>query len=209
MTAAGHTAARSSLRIAVQWCVYFLLAAGLVQTWLLDGLVIPYRISGGSMAETLLGRHRDVGCADCGFAFSCGTDVLPLVPQAVCPNCGYAANQLESWLPDAAGERVLIDRAAFSFRPPRRWEIVAFRQSQQAEEILVKRVVGLPGESLEIRNGDIYVDGQIQHKSLAEQRALAVLVHDANFQPTREPKPPSRWRAERSEIGRASCRERV
>ncbi len=191
-------AARPRLRTAVQWCVYLLLAAGLVQTWLLDGLVIPYRVSGGSMAPRLLGAHRQVMCADCGYAFPCDADVRPVAPRAVCPNCGYAANELESSLPDVAGDRVLIDRAAFDLHLPRRWEIVALRRAQQAGEVLVKRVVGLPGESIEIRNGDVYVNGQIQRKSLAEQRALAIPVYDANFPPTQKPQPPPRWRAERS-----------
>ena len=188
----------SWLRTATCGCVYFLVGIGLVQTWLIDGLVIPYRISGGSMAETLLGVHRNVVCADCGYLFPCDAEVRPVAPRAVCPNCGYAANDLES-LPDVAGERVLIDRAAFHLHPPRRWEVVAFRRAHQADEIVVKRVVGLPGESVDIRGGDVYVNGQIQRKGLAEQRAMAVLVYDANFQPTREPKPPPRWRAERAD----------
>ena len=56
-----NTVTRCRLRTTVQWCVCLLLAAGLLQTWLLDGLVIPYRISGGSMAETLLGNSPTSG----------------------------------------------------------------------------------------------------------------------------------------------------
>jgi signal peptidase I len=178
--------------------VLLFVAAGLMQTWLIDGLVIPYQVAGSSMAETLLGVHRDVVCGDCGCPFSCGTDRSPAAPRAVCPNCGYAANDLES-LPDIGGDYVLIDRTAFSVRPPRRWEVVAFRRSSQADQILVKRVVGLPGESIEIRHGDVYADGLLLRKNLAQQRAMAVLVHDADFQPRRGPPLPRRWRAERSD----------
>ena len=42
----------------------------------------------------------------------------------------------------------------------------------------MKRVVGLPGETIEIRGGDVYVNGAIARKSLAQQREMAVLVHD-------------------------------
>ena len=42
----------------------------------------------------------------------------------------------------------------------------------------MKRIVGLPGETIDIRGGDVYVDGAIARKSLAQQRAMAVLVHD-------------------------------
>jgi signal peptidase I len=202
--------ARSRLRTLVQWCVFLWLAAALAQTWFIGGLVVPYRIAGGSMAGTLLGVHRDVVCGDCGCPFASGTDVCPAAVRAVCPNCGYAANDLES-LPDVKADRVLIDRRAFSIRAPRRWEIAAFRRSPQADKILIKRIVGLPGESIEIRHGDVYVDGHIQRKNLAEQRALAVLVHDANYWPTREPTFPPRWQADRSDSrwsatgGRFSC----
>ena len=153
-----------------KWCVWLLLAAAMLETWLVAGLAVPCRVVGDSMAETLLGAHREIVCADCGRRFACGVDPRSARPQAVCPNCGYAANDLLS-LPELDGDRLLIDRTAFSLRRPRRWEIVALRHPQRANEILVKRVVGLPGESIEIRNGDVYADGQIQRKNLAQQHA--------------------------------------
>ncbi len=60
----------------------------------------------------------------------------------------------------------------------------------------VKRVVGLPGETIQIRDGDVYADGQIARKSLAQQRATAMLVHDAGFCPHRGIATPPRWEAE-------------
>jgi signal peptidase I len=90
---------------------------------------------------------------------------------------------------------VLIDRTAFSIREPRRWEIAAFQRPSQADMLAIKRIVGLPGESIEIRHGDVYADGKIQRKNLSQQRALAILVHDADFSPKTMP----RWRPERSD----------
>jgi signal peptidase I len=190
----GASARPFRLRTVVEGGVLVLLVVGLVETWLIGGSLVPYRVAGGSMAETLLGTHREVICGDCGFPFPCGTDVLPVAPRAACPNCGYPANPLEA-LPEVAGQRVLMDRAVFALRPPQRWEIVAFRPSRQAENTFVKRVVGLPGESIEIRHGDVYANGRLQRKTLAQQQAMAVLVHDANFQPTQKPTPPPRWQA--------------
>ena len=99
-------------------------------------------------------------------------------------------------LPVLHGDRLLIDRTAFSLRQPRRWEVAALRHPQRANDILVKRIVGLPGESIEIRDGDVYADGQIQRKNLAQQHALAILVHDADCRPTLEPTARPRWRGE-------------
>ena len=58
--------------------------------------------------------------------------------------------------------------------------------------MLVKRVVGLPGEEIKIKNGDIYRDGQIQRKTLRQQRAMRVLVHDDDYDD--HTGPASRWR---------------
>jgi len=75
------------------------------------------------------------------------------------PELRLCSNELEPSLSDADGQRVLIDRAALSFRQPRRWEVVAFRQSRQPGRMLVKRWSDLPGESIEINGGDVYIDG--------------------------------------------------
>ena len=198
------TIGRSYPRIVVEWVMCVLVTVLFVETWLVKGVVVSCRVVGGSMAETTLGDHRNVVCADCGYHFNCGVDRLPMPPRAVCPNCGYAENDLQTPV-DVEGERLLIDRAAFSLRPPRRWEVVALRQPTRAEKIVVKRIVGLPGESIEVRGGDVYVDGQIQRKSLDEQRALAVPVHTAAYRPTLEPVPPPRWRAESGERGTGSA----
>jgi len=195
MVDAAHTTERPfRLRSAIECSVCSIAALVAMQTWLLDGLAPPFRISGGSMAETLRGVHRDVVCADCGHPFSCGVETHPVRPVAVCPNCGYAANDLQS-LPDVAGDLTWLDRASFHIRRPRRWELAAFLRPDHAEEIALKRVVGLPGESVQIRDGNVWIDGCIQRKTLAEQHAVAVLVHDARYEPAIEPCPPRRWRA--------------
>jgi signal peptidase I len=190
----------SRLRTLVEGGVLCLVAIATLQTWLVDGLVTPYQVAGSSMATALLGTHRDVVCGDCGYRFSCGTDVSPVARRAVCPNCGYPGNELES-LPERGGDYVLMDRTAFALRPPRRWEIVAFRRASQAEQIVVKRVVGLPGETIEIRHGDVYADGRLLRKNLLEQRALAVPVYDAGFPPRCQSAGPPPWRPEQPESG--------
>jgi signal peptidase I len=59
------------------------------------------------------------------------------------------------------GDYVLTWR---SDRPPRRGDIVVFEDPQRADYWLVKRVVGLPGELLEIRAGKVFVDGEELHE---------------------------------------------
>ncbi len=173
-----------------------LVAVLILRTWLIEGLFLPLVVSSGSMAPGLLGVHRRLECADCGWIFACGTDLPVEYARVACPNCGYADNDLKS-ATDTAGDRLLIDKAAFSFRPPNRWEVVALRDPEHAARILVKRIVGLPGEAVEVRHGDVYADGQIQRKTLAQLRAMAVAVHDVRFSPTRDPVPKPRWSSEK------------
>ena len=62
-------------------------------------------------------------------------------------------------------DRVLANRFIYHFRDPRRGEIVVFHAPQAAEAactggIFVKRIIGLPGEAWEERNGVTYIDGK-------------------------------------------------
>lgn len=154
-----------------------------------------FEISGPSMAPTVLGRHVPCRCQDCGFAFACGSDDPRLFQRRVlCPNCGYA----EQW-PEArdelAGERVLVSTSPWVWRPPRRWELVAYRSPRKPSQVNIKRIVGLPGERITLADGDVYADGALQRKTLYEQRGMAILVHDAAFVPRLTLEIPARWRA--------------
>ncbi|HUT35818.1 MAG TPA: signal peptidase I [Planctomycetota bacterium] len=55
------------------------------------------------------------------------------------------------------GDWVLSERVAYWFRRPRRWEIVAFHSSDGVP--VMKRVVGLPGEEVSLRDGRVLVNG--------------------------------------------------
>lgn len=173
--------------------VVFLIVVGIIlRTWLIEGFFVPLKVTSGSMAKTLLGPHRVVTCGDCQYRFPCGTQRRKATRRALCPNCGFSENDPRE-RPVVDGDRILVGKSAFHFRPPRRWEVVAFRHPERPSETVVKRVVGLPGESIQIRHGDIYVGQVIQRKDLAKQRAMAVLVYDADFPPAARAGMPSRW----------------
>lgn len=55
-----------------------------------------------------------------------------------------------------SGQIALVNKAAYVLGAPRRGEIVAVRTKR---ELIVKRIVGLPGEEIAIRNGRVYVNG--------------------------------------------------
>ena len=157
--------------------VLFFVALLVLCTWFVGGFPIFFMVQGGSMATTLLGNHLDVTCPKCQSRFFRDADDPDGLPDIVCPNCGDKFEQTTACRP-LSGDCVLIDRTAFEIRRPQRWEVVAFHRWQVGPDLLVKRVVGLPDEMIEIRNGDIYANGQIQRKDLRQQRAMRILVHD-------------------------------
>jgi signal peptidase I len=149
-----------------------------------------YIVPTGSMAPTLLGLHRDYVCPNCRYHFALGIDEAGRAGRPVCPNCGDAELGAAS-ASDGNGDRLLVHKFLFDFRPPRRWEMAVFQNPSNPNEAYVKRVVGLPGEAIEIRKGDVYADDRIARKSLAEQTAIRVLVYDDDYRPragAREPR---------------------
>ncbi len=73
------------------------------------------------------------------------------------------------------------DGEAFVFNPPQRGDIVVFHIADREGADLVKRVVGLPGETVEMRDGRVYVDGE-----LLKERYLDAF-DDSNEPPTLVP----------------------
>ncbi len=57
------------------------------------------------------------------------------------------------------GDRLVGFRLAYLFSEPERGDIVIFEYPVDEEEIFIKRVIGLPGETVEMKDGKIYIDG--------------------------------------------------
>jgi signal peptidase I len=149
------------------------------------------------MAPAHVGVHYHLNCGDCGFNFRCDATNVPSSGLAVCPNCGYRTNELTA-ANLRPGEQVLIDRWQLIGCGPDRGEIVAARLPDPSDDLVVKRVAALAGERLAIRAGDLYIDGEIVRKSLAELQAVRVLVNDNSLQPQRTPNLSPRWQPRRA-----------
>jgi signal peptidase I len=60
------------------------------------------------------------------------------------------------------GQRLIISRINYMLGDPQRGDIIVFNSPQARDDdpSLIKRVIGLPGELVEIRDGEVYINGQ-------------------------------------------------
>ena len=57
---------------------------------------------------------------------------------------------------------LLLNKAAYTFGSPKRYDIVAFKLKDDSDGYFtIKRIVGLPGETVQIKNGKIFIDGDV------------------------------------------------
>lgn len=190
----GELAPRELRRIRQAIAALLLALAVLIgaRLWCLEGLVFPVPIAGASMAETFAGPHYRVKCADCGHVFRCDAMSIPASHEATCPNCGFAQNRLRTDNLRPA-EQVIVDRWVYLLDQPKRYDVVAFPHPSDKAQRVVKRIVGLPGEKIEIRFGDVFVDGEPLQKDLKQLKKTATLVHDALHSPQKSEKFPAHW----------------
>jgi len=57
------------------------------------------------------------------------------------------------------GERLLVDKVTYRFRPPQRGEIIVFSFPKDPRRKFIKRVIGVPGDTVEIRNRTLIING--------------------------------------------------
>lgn len=116
---------------AIEWIKsgLFALCLALLIRW---PIAEPYRIPSGSMEPTLIGDER-IGRGDRVF--------------------------VNKWI---YGVRYpFLNKRIWYGAPPQRWDIVVFKTVEKNAEhpTLVKRIVGMPGEHIQIRDGKVYADG--------------------------------------------------
>lgn len=68
-------------------------------------------------------------------------------------------NSMEKTLMDQ--DKVIINKFAYIFHQPKRFDVIVFKQSDKEHSYLnIKRVIGLPGETVQIKEGKVYINGE-------------------------------------------------
>lgn len=164
--------------------VVAVILALIIRHFAMEAFVIPT----GSMAPTLLGDHFRVECPNCGYEFALSKHEDDFAPgyatiraSAECPLCEEELEEEMGRGDVYGGHKILVNKFVYDTRPPRRYEVIVFKYPRTPWKNYIKRLIGLPGEKLEIRNGDVYADGKLARKPDHVQDAVWIPVHDAAF----------------------------
>ena len=58
------------------------------------------------------------------------------------------------------GERLIVNKVVYNLHRPERGDVIVFNPPNNQKADYVKRIIGLPGETIEIKDGDVYIDGE-------------------------------------------------
>ena len=74
------------------------------------------------------------------------------------------------------GERIIIEKVTLAFSLPARGDIVVLSRPETPDEPpLIKRVIGLPGETVEIRDGSVWIDGEVLVEDYLDQSTAGTM----------------------------------
>ncbi|MFN0018921.1 MAG: signal peptidase I [Pirellulaceae bacterium] len=177
-----------------------IILALLFRGFVAEAFVIPT----GSMAPTLMGRHKDVKCPECGQWYKTGASNewnqetnLPrgeFVTTTTCPVCRYTQRLDLFNKPNDlsfSGDRIIVSKFAYEIGEPDRWEVIVFKYPGGATINYIKRLIGLPGETVRIAGGNIWTkkkedqDFQIARKPPGRLNSMLQLVDDTDHIPQR------------------------
>ncbi|MBU4398188.1 MAG: signal peptidase I [Planctomycetes bacterium] len=138
---------------------YFLLVLLTVKPYLIEAFVIPTN----SMAPTIIGRHWEAPCPRCGSpAYSSvepdwsDYDSHNRPVLMICSREHRTCEVADPPRVELPGDRLLVNKLL----APRRWDVIVFKMPEGTQTDYCKRLVGLPGETVVIRDGAVWIDGR-------------------------------------------------
>ena len=68
------------------------------------------------------------------------------------------------------GDNLIVDKISYRFRDPKRYEIIVFPYRYEENTFYIKRIMGLPGETVQIKDGYLYINGERSEEDYGLER---------------------------------------
>lgn len=72
----------------------------------------------------------------------------------------------------SSGDYFIVDQISYRFKEPKRGEVAIFYLPSVSSRPFIKRIIGLPGERVEVKNGEIRIESNSEVISLNEQNYI-------------------------------------
>lgn len=67
------------------------------------------------------------------------------------------------------GDNLIVDKISYRFRDPQRFDIIVFPFKYKDDTYYIKRIIGLPGETVQIKDGKIYINGEVLEENYGKE----------------------------------------
>ncbi len=94
---------------------------------------------------------------DYGKTFAIVFIAVFFLSQFVYINATIPSGSMENTI--MQGDRIFGNRLAYVMTDPKRYDIIIFKYPDDTSKTFIKRIIGLPGETVEIKDGNVYING--------------------------------------------------
>lgn len=67
------------------------------------------------------------------------------------------------------GDQLIVDKITYRFQKPLRYDIIVFPYKHEENTYYIKRIIGLPGETVQIVDGEIYINGEVLRETYGRE----------------------------------------
>ena len=96
-----------------------------------------------------------------------GVGITFLIIHYVGQRTYVSGSSMENTLSD--GDNLIVDKITYRFSDPKRYDIIVFPYQYEENTYFIKRIIGLPGETVQIVDGIIYIDGEALQESYGRE----------------------------------------
>lgn len=115
-------------------------------------------------------KERNIGKEILSFVvyFAVVIAAMLLIIHYVGQRTEVSGSSMESTLSD--GDNLIVDKISYRFHEPERFDIIIFPYQFEEDTYYIKRIIGMPGESVRVDNdGNIYVNGKVLKESYGRE----------------------------------------